>query len=888
MQTIQSRTNLMGKRLLLLFIAMLSAGWLTAEMINTAVYAATSVVSLAPHNRGEDTPASLIVASSAGLMTHTVTINTSGNGSVHQDPDQVTYTLGTVVTLTAIPDPGSVFTGWTGHLTGTTNPYSITITGDITATAHFTSADSIVASDDFNDCLLNSGIWTFVDPLNDATMALTGTHLSMSVPAGTAHDVWTGVNNAPRLRQTVPDSDFDLIVKFDSGVSQQYQGQGVLIEQDNNDLLRYEFVRHNTNNTNVFAASIVNGGASGLVNTPIGSSNITPLYLRVTRVGDDWTFQYSFDGENWNTALAHSRAMTVSTISIHVLNAVGVTSPAHTAVVDYFFNSDIPINPEDDNTHQPDINVIGSGQTTTTPDQAAYDCGEMVTLSAVADPGWTFTQWDGPVSGGNVTLTHNISTNNTFTATFLPSLGDGPGSVGSTDGGSILGLWLRGDEGVFGDGGCSITATNGGNVGCWADQSGNGYNATASGTEPILHTTGLAGQSTLEFDGSSDRLATPSFFLFNTPSSGLTTFTIFDTDDNDGEKYLLNMGMGADNDFELGYDTGSQTGVGNFGLHRDGGDAAVAPAGTIANDIFGILTAAVLPTGSSPNNVDIWQDGTALSVANDNAGWLNAGSYETVSNPLNIGARDDQGLGVYDAYHDGDIAEVIVFGSILNSAQRTIVENYLNAKYAITISNDFYTSTVYSMTVAGIGAEVDGNHSQARSDGLILTEDNSALGAGEYVLMGHRTPANGNEAGDVTSPVVQRWTRVWRVEKTGDVDVTMTFDFSEGGMEGSAGDAADYVLLYSSVNAFTWTEHIVGADAVNGDQVTFDVANAELPNGYYTLATRDAQGSPTAINLFGISTNSATPGTAVLLVLLLVIVITAAFLVWRRKSPSTA
>jgi uncharacterized repeat protein (TIGR02543 family) len=44
-----------------------------------------------------------------------------------------------VVTLTAIADPGWGFVGWSGDLSGSDNPETITITGNTTITATFTT-----------------------------------------------------------------------------------------------------------------------------------------------------------------------------------------------------------------------------------------------------------------------------------------------------------------------------------------------------------------------------------------------------------------------------------------------------------------------------------------------------------------------------------------------------------------------------------------------------------------------------------------------------------------------------------------------------------------------------------------------------------------------------
>jgi hypothetical protein len=55
------------------------------------------------------------------------------------DDKKVTYqyVAGTEVTMTATPDSGWIFSHWTGDVTGTENPITITMTSDMEVVAHF-------------------------------------------------------------------------------------------------------------------------------------------------------------------------------------------------------------------------------------------------------------------------------------------------------------------------------------------------------------------------------------------------------------------------------------------------------------------------------------------------------------------------------------------------------------------------------------------------------------------------------------------------------------------------------------------------------------------------------------------------------------------------------
>jgi regulation of enolase protein 1 (concanavalin A-like superfamily) len=225
----------------------------------------------------------------------------------------------------------------------------------------------VIQSDDFNSPTLNTSIWTFINPLNDGAYTMTGSgtgnaSCDISVPLGTDHDAWdTGVS-IPRIVQSAADTDFEIEVKFESTLSVNIQQQGIIIEEQAGHLIRYEVYSYNGTVT-VFGAIINNPAnlpASSFMSKNIGAAT-QPYYLRVTRVGDDWEFYYSTDGNTWinaYTSSSYNYAMNVSSVGVYAGNSA---STAHTAVVDYFFNTANPIVPEDSNL--PKITINPSLQT---------------------------------------------------------------------------------------------------------------------------------------------------------------------------------------------------------------------------------------------------------------------------------------------------------------------------------------------------------------------------------------------------------------------------------------------------------------------------------------------------------------------------------------------
>jgi uncharacterized repeat protein (TIGR02543 family) len=92
------------------------------------------------------------------LLTYSLTVNVTGSGSVLKSPDQSSYLPGTQVQLTANPSAGFTFAGWSGDVSGTANPVSVTMDASKSVTATFTGVTyTITASADSNGTITPSG-----------------------------------------------------------------------------------------------------------------------------------------------------------------------------------------------------------------------------------------------------------------------------------------------------------------------------------------------------------------------------------------------------------------------------------------------------------------------------------------------------------------------------------------------------------------------------------------------------------------------------------------------------------------------------------------------------------------------------------------------------------
>ena len=184
--------------------------------------------------------------------------------------------------------------------------------------ATLASAAESFRSDEFNSTTLDTGVWSFVDPVGDATLTMDGSHAVISLPAASSHDLWTFTNGAARLVQSVPNTDFEVEVKLDSTMGSPYQLQGIVVQQDADDLLRLE-VHHDGNATRLFSAVIASGVASFQHYSTVESG--PPAYLRVKREGNQFTLRHSRDGTNWTSAPPFTHAMTVTSVGPFIGNS---------------------------------------------------------------------------------------------------------------------------------------------------------------------------------------------------------------------------------------------------------------------------------------------------------------------------------------------------------------------------------------------------------------------------------------------------------------------------------------------------------------------------------------------------------------------------------------
>jgi len=103
------------------------------------------------------------------VTTYTLTTSTTGPGTVTLNPAGGTYDEGTVVTVTATPASGSTFTGWSGALSGATNPTTITMNANKSVTAAFAQVQTLAVPGNVNATATNKSATVTWSSVSGAT-----------------------------------------------------------------------------------------------------------------------------------------------------------------------------------------------------------------------------------------------------------------------------------------------------------------------------------------------------------------------------------------------------------------------------------------------------------------------------------------------------------------------------------------------------------------------------------------------------------------------------------------------------------------------------------------------------------------------------------------------
>ena len=337
---------------------------------------------------------------------YTLTINKVGNGTIAASPEQATYHYGDVVTLTATADAGWTF----GAFSGDSTTGSITIDGNKSVTATFTQNEYTLTVNKVGNGTISASPEQATYHYGDV-IALTAT-----ADAGWAFGAWSGdtttgsitIDGNKSVTATFTQNEYTLTInKVGNGSIAASPEQATYHYGDNVTL------------TATADAGWTFGAWSG--DTTTGSITIDAnKSVTATFTQNEYTLTINKVGNG--TVAASPEQATYHYGDVVTLTATAdagwtfgtwtgdtttgsITIDSNKSVTATFIQNDYTLT----------ISKVGNGLVSASPEQATYHYGDVVTLTATADSGWTFGAWSGDTTTGSITIDGNKAVTATFT-----------------------------------------------------------------------------------------------------------------------------------------------------------------------------------------------------------------------------------------------------------------------------------------------------------------------------------------------------------------------------------------------------------------------------------------------------------------------------------------
>jgi uncharacterized repeat protein (TIGR02543 family) len=227
------------------------------------------------------------------LTQYSITL-TSTNGMVVKNPSQALYDSNSIVQLTATPNTGYTFTGWSGDVTGSTNPVSMTMNANKNISANFTliglpspwatqdigtvspSGSAAWAADSFTVKGSGADIWGAADAFRFVSQSLIGDATIIArVATQSNSNGWAKSGIMFREALTAGAKHVTLVVTPSNGVNLQYRA--------------------------------TTGGTSTTV--AAGTGITAPIWLKLVHSGSTFTAYRSTDGATWTQAATLTQTM---------------------------------------------------------------------------------------------------------------------------------------------------------------------------------------------------------------------------------------------------------------------------------------------------------------------------------------------------------------------------------------------------------------------------------------------------------------------------------------------------------------------------------------------------------------------------------------------------
>ncbi|MEM7131407.1 MAG: hypothetical protein AAF702_34150 [Chloroflexota bacterium] len=292
---------------------------------------------------------------------YTLDVIVVGNGDIVSSSEQVTYTHGDTVTLTAIPEAGWRFEEWQGPITGTNPMGSFQIEQNETVTATFLPELYTILTE-----TIGSGLIT-INPETETHLYNTQVTLT-ATPA----EHWQFVEWQGDVTGTMPSAT-------------------TIITKNSTITATFTPIFYTLNPVTVGDGTIQltppTDPAGYVFNEPITITAVP---------ADNWRFvEWVIDGQD------NTETNTTSVLSITVDGPMTITARFEAMTTAF------------------KVEVQGKGEVHVEPNLAEFKAGQLITITAKAEPGWRFVEWSDPALGPESSISLNYSPDQTVVATFV-------------------------------------------------------------------------------------------------------------------------------------------------------------------------------------------------------------------------------------------------------------------------------------------------------------------------------------------------------------------------------------------------------------------------------------------------------------------------------------
>lgn len=187
--------------------------------------------------------------------------------------------------------------------------------------------------------------WTYSEPGGSAATYTVNSEVSGKLrftSTTSNHDCWApdDQQNCLMLLQTPPSGDFQMETKIDTTPVDTDQAPGITAWQDTTNYLRFEYELDG--GLNFRAHKVIADVGSPNVITACAAPS-APVYLRVTRSANTWTYAYSTDGFSFTTCGSFSQALTLGGAGSGIGPTYNAATGADAISVDFdYFRASVP------------------------------------------------------------------------------------------------------------------------------------------------------------------------------------------------------------------------------------------------------------------------------------------------------------------------------------------------------------------------------------------------------------------------------------------------------------------------------------------------------------------------------------------------------------------